>query len=92
MEPVDRRRAFVQIDRLYGYESSTKKDIWLHMTSQSSNTQMEFKDRYEAVVGEFAEQVSLSSQSLLSSSIIPNTHFRGSTSCTRSRTRTTRSS
>jgi hypothetical protein len=55
-----------QIDRLYGYESSTKKDIWLHMTSQSSNTQMEFKDRYEAMMGEFAEQVRLSWQSLLS--------------------------
>jgi len=46
-----------QIDRLYGYESNPRKDIWRHMIAQPVNTQMEFKDRYDAIVGEFAEQV-----------------------------------
>ncbi|RCN27107.1 elongation factor Tu GTP binding domain protein, partial [Ancylostoma caninum] len=45
-----------KIDRLYGYESNPRKDVYQHLKSQPQNTQLEFKERYEKIVGEFAEQ------------------------------------
>ncbi|ETN80796.1 putative translation initiation factor aIF-2 [Necator americanus] len=48
--------ALNKIDRLYGYESNPRKDVYQHMKSQPQNTQLEFKERYEKIVGEFAEQ------------------------------------
>ncbi|EPB76117.1 putative translation initiation factor aIF-2 [Ancylostoma ceylanicum] len=49
--------ALNKIDRLYGYESNPRKDVYQHLKSQPQNTQLEFKERYEKIVGEFAEQV-----------------------------------
>ena len=46
----------LQVDRLYGYESNPQKDIYQHLKAQGSNTQFEFKERYEKIVVEFAEQ------------------------------------
>ncbi|VDL66625.1 unnamed protein product [Nippostrongylus brasiliensis] len=48
--------ALNKIDRLYGYESNPRKDVYQHLKSQPTNTQLEFKERYEKIVGEFAEQ------------------------------------
>uniref|UniRef100_A0AC35UA00 Tr-type G domain-containing protein n=1 Tax=Rhabditophanes sp. KR3021 TaxID=114890 RepID=A0AC35UA00_9BILA len=48
--------ALNKIDRLYGYESNPKKDIWKHLETQPQNTQLEFRDRFNKVFGEFAEQ------------------------------------
>ncbi|KJH48202.1 putative translation initiation factor aIF-2 [Dictyocaulus viviparus] len=48
--------ALNKIDRLYGYESNPRKDVYQHLKSQPQNTQLEFKERYEKIVGEFAEQ------------------------------------
>ncbi|VDP30834.1 unnamed protein product, partial [Heligmosomoides polygyrus] len=48
--------ALNKIDRLYGYESNPRKDVYQHMKSQPQNTQLEFKERYDKIVGEFAEQ------------------------------------
>ncbi|KAH7698194.1 Elongation factor, partial [Aphelenchoides avenae] len=48
--------ALNKIDRLYNYESNPRKDIWQHLKSQPQNTQMEFKERYENIITEFAEQ------------------------------------
>uniref|UniRef100_A0A914CAC0 Eukaryotic translation initiation factor 5B n=1 Tax=Acrobeloides nanus TaxID=290746 RepID=A0A914CAC0_9BILA len=57
---IKRKTPFVialnKIDRLYNYESNPRKDIWQHLKSQPNNTQLEFKERYEKVVAEFAEQ------------------------------------
>ncbi|PIO76205.1 putative translation initiation factor aIF-2 [Teladorsagia circumcincta] len=48
--------ALNKIDRLYGYESNPRKDVYQHLKSQPQNTQLEFKERYDKIVGEFAEQ------------------------------------
>jgi translation initiation factor 5B len=48
--------ALNKVDRLYGYESNPQKDIYQHLKSQNNNTQLEFKERYEQIVVEFAEQ------------------------------------
>uniref|UniRef100_A0A1I7XD64 Eukaryotic translation initiation factor 5B n=1 Tax=Heterorhabditis bacteriophora TaxID=37862 RepID=A0A1I7XD64_HETBA len=57
---LKRRTPFVialnKIDRLYGYETNPRKDVYQHLRSQPQNTQLEFKERYEKIVGEFAEQ------------------------------------
>uniref|UniRef100_A0A0N4ZXB6 Eukaryotic translation initiation factor 5B n=1 Tax=Parastrongyloides trichosuri TaxID=131310 RepID=A0A0N4ZXB6_PARTI len=57
---VKRNTPFVvalnKIDRLYGYESNPRRDIWEHLESQPRNTQLEFKERYESVFAQFAEQ------------------------------------
>uniref|UniRef100_W6NDH0 Eukaryotic translation initiation factor 5B n=1 Tax=Haemonchus contortus TaxID=6289 RepID=W6NDH0_HAECO len=57
---VKRKTPFVvalnKIDRLYGYESNPRKDVYQHLKSQPQNTQLEFKERYDKIVGEFAEQ------------------------------------
>lgn len=45
------------MDRLYGYESNPRKDIWQHLKAQPTNTQLEFKERFDKIVGEFSEQV-----------------------------------
>lgn len=42
---------------MYNYESNPRKDIWQLLKSQPQNTQLEFKERYQKVVTEFAEQV-----------------------------------
>ncbi|KAK0417341.1 hypothetical protein QR680_012953 [Steinernema hermaphroditum] len=47
------------IDRLYGYESNPRKDIWQHLKSQPQNTQLEFKERYDNIVAQFASEVGL---------------------------------
>lgn len=47
------------MDRLYGYESNPRKDIYQHLKTQSNNVQLEFKERFNKIVGEFAEQVFL---------------------------------
>jgi len=46
-----------QVDRLYKYESNPRKDIWQHMNTQPTNTQLEFRERFNKLVGEFSEQV-----------------------------------
>uniref|UniRef100_A0A1I7YD20 Eukaryotic translation initiation factor 5B n=1 Tax=Steinernema glaseri TaxID=37863 RepID=A0A1I7YD20_9BILA len=51
--------ALNKIDRLYGYESNPRKDIWQHLKSQPHNTQMEFKERYDNLVAQFAAEVGL---------------------------------
>uniref|UniRef100_A0A915CNP4 Eukaryotic translation initiation factor 5B n=1 Tax=Ditylenchus dipsaci TaxID=166011 RepID=A0A915CNP4_9BILA len=48
--------ALNKVDRLYNYESNPRKDIWQHLKAQPQNTQLEFKERYNKIVGEFAEQ------------------------------------
>ncbi|KAE9414699.1 hypothetical protein Angca_006639, partial [Angiostrongylus cantonensis] len=48
--------ALNKIDRLYGYESNPRKDVYQHLKSQPQNTQLEFKERYQKIVGEFSEQ------------------------------------
>ncbi|KAI1721426.1 elongation factor tu GTP binding domain-containing protein [Ditylenchus destructor] len=48
--------ALNKVDRLYNYESNPRKDIWQHLKAQPQNTQMEFKERFNKIVGEFAEQ------------------------------------
>ncbi|CAD5214043.1 unnamed protein product [Bursaphelenchus okinawaensis] len=48
--------ALNKVDRLYGYESNPRKDIWQHLKSQAQNVQLEFKERFEKIVVEFAEQ------------------------------------
>ncbi|PAV91845.1 hypothetical protein WR25_15603 [Diploscapter pachys] len=48
--------ALNKIDRLYNYTSNPRKDIYEHLKSQPQNTQLEFKERYEKIVTEFAEQ------------------------------------
>ncbi|CAJ0581117.1 unnamed protein product, partial [Mesorhabditis spiculigera] len=57
---VKRKTPFVvalnKIDRLHQYESSPKKDVYVHLKSQASNVQLEFKKRYDEVVVQFAEQ------------------------------------
>uniref|UniRef100_A0A914QHM2 Eukaryotic translation initiation factor 5B n=1 Tax=Panagrolaimus davidi TaxID=227884 RepID=A0A914QHM2_9BILA len=57
---IKRKTPFVvalnKVDRLYGYESNPQKDIYQHLKSQNMNTQLEFKERYEKIVVEFAEQ------------------------------------
>ncbi|KAK0417342.1 hypothetical protein QR680_012953 [Steinernema hermaphroditum] len=51
--------ALNKIDRLYGYESNPRKDIWQHLKSQPQNTQLEFKERYDNIVAQFASEVGL---------------------------------
>uniref|UniRef100_A0A0N5C472 Eukaryotic translation initiation factor 5B n=1 Tax=Strongyloides papillosus TaxID=174720 RepID=A0A0N5C472_STREA len=57
---VKRNTPFVvalnKIDRLYGYESNPRRDIWEHLESQPSNTQLEFKERFQNIFAQFAEQ------------------------------------
>ncbi|GMS87839.1 hypothetical protein PENTCL1PPCAC_10014, partial [Pristionchus entomophagus] len=48
--------ALNKIDRLYGYESNPRKDVYAHLKSQSESTQNEFKRQYNLIVGQFAEQ------------------------------------
>ncbi|CEF64613.1 Eukaryotic translation initiation factor 5B [Strongyloides ratti] len=48
--------ALNKIDRLYGYESNPRRDIWEHLDSQPSNTQLEFKERFQSIFAQFAEQ------------------------------------
>uniref|UniRef100_A0A0K0E7M5 Eukaryotic translation initiation factor 5B n=1 Tax=Strongyloides stercoralis TaxID=6248 RepID=A0A0K0E7M5_STRER len=48
--------ALNKIDRLYGYESNPRRDIWEHIDSQPLNTQLEFKERFQNVFAQFAEQ------------------------------------
>ena len=48
---------YVQIDRLYNYESNPRKDVYAHLSTQPQNTKLEFKERYQKIVVEFAEQV-----------------------------------
>ncbi|CAI4229082.1 unnamed protein product [Auanema sp. JU1783] len=48
--------ALNKIDRLYGYESNPRKDVYQHLKSQTHNTQMEFKDKCNQVIAQFAEQ------------------------------------
>jgi translation initiation factor 5B len=49
--------ALNKVDRLYNYESNPRKDIWQHLKAQPTNTQLEFRERFEKIVGEFSEQV-----------------------------------
>uniref|UniRef100_A0A915MXZ5 Eukaryotic translation initiation factor 5B n=1 Tax=Meloidogyne javanica TaxID=6303 RepID=A0A915MXZ5_MELJA len=57
---IKRKTPFVvalnKVDRLYKYESNPRKDIWQHMNTQPSNTQLEFRERFNKLVGEFSEQ------------------------------------
>ncbi|KAI6188617.1 Eukaryotic translation initiation factor 5B [Aphelenchoides besseyi] len=48
--------ALNKIDRLYGYESNPRKDIWQHLRAQPQNTQAEFKQRWDSTVLQFSEQ------------------------------------
>ncbi|KAE9550492.1 hypothetical protein FO519_006294 [Halicephalobus sp. NKZ332] len=48
--------ALNKVDRLYGYESNPQKDIYQNLKLQPQNTQLEFQERYEKIVTEFAEQ------------------------------------
>uniref|UniRef100_A0A7E4UU96 Eukaryotic translation initiation factor 5B n=1 Tax=Panagrellus redivivus TaxID=6233 RepID=A0A7E4UU96_PANRE len=75
--------ALNKVDRLYGYESNPQKDIYQHLKAQSSNVQLEFKERYEKIVTEFAENsvnVALSNQNKNTDeyvSIVPTSAFLG---------------
>ncbi len=54
----DETKKFVfQIDRLYGWESNPRKDIRQLLKSQATSPQLEFKERLQKTVAEFAEQV-----------------------------------
>lgn len=57
---IKRKTPFVvalnKVDRLYKYESNPRKDIWQHMNTQPTNTQLEFRERFNKLVGEFSEQ------------------------------------
>ncbi|KAI6239049.1 Eukaryotic translation initiation factor 5B [Aphelenchoides fujianensis] len=57
---LKRRTPFVvalnKVDRLYGYESNPRKDIWQHLRAQPQNTQLEFKKRWDETVLQFNEQ------------------------------------
>lgn len=57
---IKRKTPFVvalnKVDRLYNYESNPRKDIWQHMNTQPTNTQLEFRERFNKLVGEFSEQ------------------------------------
>ncbi|CAJ0942396.1 unnamed protein product, partial [Mesorhabditis belari] len=57
---VKRHTPFVvalnKIDRLHMYESSPRKDVYVHLGTQANNVKLEFKKRYEEVVVQFAEQ------------------------------------
>ncbi|CAB3402409.1 unnamed protein product [Caenorhabditis bovis] len=48
--------ALNKIDRLYEYESNPRKDVYELLKSQKQRVQQEFKERYEKIVVEFAEQ------------------------------------
>ncbi|EGT44666.1 hypothetical protein CAEBREN_04552 [Caenorhabditis brenneri] len=48
--------ALNKIDRLYEYESNPRKDVYELLKSQKTRVQAEFKERYEKIVVEFAEQ------------------------------------
>ena len=48
--------ALNKVDRLYNYESNPRKDIWQHLKAQPNNTQLEFKERFDKIMGEFSEQ------------------------------------
>ncbi|CAI5445568.1 unnamed protein product [Caenorhabditis angaria] len=48
--------ALNKIDRLYEYESNPRKDVYELLKSQKPRVQQEFKERYEKIVVEFAEQ------------------------------------
>ncbi|CAK5076780.1 unnamed protein product [Meloidogyne enterolobii] len=57
---IKRKTPFVvalnKVDRLYKYESNPRKDIWQHMNTQPTNTQLEFRERFNKLIGEFSEQ------------------------------------
>lgn len=84
---IKRQTPFVvalnKIDRLYGYESNPRRDVYQHLKSQPNNTQLEFKERYNKIVGEFAEQsinVALSNQNMDPEeyiSMVPTSAFMG---------------
>jgi len=48
--------ALNKVDRLYEYSSNPRKDIWQHLKAQPKNTQTEFEQRWNGIVGEFSEQ------------------------------------
>lgn len=48
--------ALNKVDRLYGYESNPRKDIYLHLKAQTTAVQLEFKERWEKIFAEFSEQ------------------------------------
>lgn len=48
---------FFKVDRLYQYESNPRKDIYQHLKTQPTNTQLEYKERLNKIIGEFSEQV-----------------------------------
>lgn len=48
--------ALNKVDRLYGYESNPRKDIYQHLKSQTTSVQHEFKERWEKTFAEFSEQ------------------------------------
>ena len=48
--------ALNKVDRLYGYESNPQKDIYQNLKLQPQNTQLEFKERKDKIITEFAEQ------------------------------------
>uniref|UniRef100_A0A914I606 Eukaryotic translation initiation factor 5B n=1 Tax=Globodera rostochiensis TaxID=31243 RepID=A0A914I606_GLORO len=84
---LKRRTPFVvalnKVDRLYGYESNPRKDIWQHLKAQPSNTQLEFKERFDRIVGEFSEQginVALANKKMNADeyvSVVPTSAFLG---------------
>ncbi|CAI2349615.1 unnamed protein product [Caenorhabditis sp. 36 PRJEB53466] len=48
--------ALNKIDRLYGYESNPRKDVYEHLKTQPARVQAEFKERFDKIKVEFAEQ------------------------------------
>ncbi|CCD73849.1 Eukaryotic translation initiation factor 5B [Caenorhabditis elegans] len=48
--------ALNKIDRLYEYESNPRKDVYELLKSQKPRVQAEFKERFNQIVVEFAEQ------------------------------------
>lgn len=57
---VKRKTPFVvalnKVDRLYGYESSPRKDIYQLLKAQTISVQLEFKERWDKIFAEFSEQ------------------------------------
>ncbi|KAL3093232.1 hypothetical protein niasHT_022682 [Heterodera trifolii] len=84
---IKRQTPFVvalnKVDRLYGYESNPRKDIWQHLKSQPTNAQLEFKERFDKIVGEFSEQainIALANKNVNFDeyiSVVPTSAFHG---------------
>lgn len=48
----------LKVDRLYGWQTNPHSDIVNTLNRQKQNTRMEFNDRVQQVIVQFAEQVS----------------------------------